>query len=291
MDTHNIKAFLLVAETGSFSQAAEKLHLTQPAVSKRVAALENQLDSILFDRIGKTISLTEAGTALLPHAESINQRIADAELSIRELSGVIAGKLSLATSHHIGLHKLPGVLRRFTETYPQVQLDIEFMDSEKAYEQIMRGKVELAVVTLAPVIDDCLQAASIWPDPLHIAISENHPLAKSSSIELIQLSEYPAILPDLNTYTGRIVKTLFQQQELSLDVSMSTNYLETIKMMVTIGLGWSILPASILTPPLLSIPLQEVQLERQLGYVYHRSRSLSNAAKAFITQLEESSSI
>lgn len=288
MDTQNLKAFLLVAETGSFSTAAEKLHLTQPAVSKRVAALEAQLNAMLFDRIGKSVSLTEAGRALLPHAQAISRDIENAQRSISELSGVIAGKLSLATSHHIGLHRLPDVLRQFSNTYPQVELDIEFMDSEKAYELIMRGKVELAVVTLAPVIDSSFHAASIWPDPLHIAIADSHPLANHQTVELQQLSEYPAILPDLNTYTGRIVKGLFQQHQLNLNISMSTNYLETIKMMVAIGLGWSILPAAMLEEaPLLSIPLQEIQLERQLGYVYHRSRSLSNAARAFIKQLEE----
>lgn len=286
MDTQHLKAFLLVAETGSFSIAADKLHLTQPAVSKRIAALETQLDAMLFDRIGKSVSLTEAGLALLPHAQIISRDIENAKRTVSELSGVVAGKLSMATSHHIGLHRLPRVLRQFSQAYPQVQLDIEFMDSEKAYELIMKGKVELAVVTLAPVIDSSFHAASVWTDPLHIAIADNHPLAKHQTIELQQLSAYPAILPDLNTYTGRIVKKLFQDHGLTLNISMSTNYLETIKMMVTIGLGWSILPATMLEAPLRSIPLKEIQLERQLGHIYHRSRSLSNAAQAFITTLE-----
>ena len=89
METQNLSAFLLVAETGSFSQAAEKLHLTQPAVSKRVALLEEQLGAELFDRIGRVISLTEAGEALLPHAKAVQQQLVQAEQSVRDLAVMV----------------------------------------------------------------------------------------------------------------------------------------------------------------------------------------------------------
>ena len=140
MDTQNLKAFLLVAETGSFSLAAQKLHLTQPAVSKRVAQLEEQLNVTLFDRIGRTINTTEAGDALLPHARAVQLELQAAEQSVRDLAGEVRGRLRLATSHHIGLHHLPPVLSYFSKTYPAVQLDIEFMDSEQAYELTLRGE-------------------------------------------------------------------------------------------------------------------------------------------------------
>jgi DNA-binding transcriptional LysR family regulator len=285
MDPQSLKAFLLVAETRSFSLAAERLHLTQPAVSKRVASLEKYLGNELFDRLGRKVSLTETGHALLPHAEAIFQSIQDAEIAVRDLSGTVTGSLSLATSHHIGLHKLPRVLKQFAQRYPAVSLDLEFMDSERAYDLMQRGKIELAVVTLDPNIDDSFEAVTIWPDPLHLAMSPDHPLANCSNISLQTLSEHPAILPGLNTYTGQIVKGLFDEEGLDLNVTMSTNYLETIKMMVSIGLGWSILPMGMLTPPIVSQSLGRKQLERQLGYVYHRKRSLSNAGNAFISEL------
>ena len=104
-DAGIIGANALVAETGSFSLAAEKLHLTQPAVSKRVALLEEQLGTGLFDRIGRNISLTEAGQALLPHALAVQRELDAAQQSVRDLSGAVAGELRLATSHHIGLHR------------------------------------------------------------------------------------------------------------------------------------------------------------------------------------------
>jgi DNA-binding transcriptional LysR family regulator len=285
VDTQNLRAFLMVAEHASFSAAAEQLHLTQPAVSKRVATLEQQLDAALFDRIGRRVSLTEAGAALLPHAQSIWLSLARAEQSVHDIAGGVAGRLKLGTSHHIGLHRLPPVLGRFSEAYPEVKLDIDFMDSEQAYEAIMRGSVELAVVTLAPETDSSMLAQPVWQDPLEFMASENHPLCKRDSVSLAELSEHPVILPGLNTYTGQIAKRLFDQQGLKLEVAMSTNYLETIRMMASIGLGWTILPRSMLAPPLQAIAVPIATPQRVLGYIYHRGRSLSNAARAFIAEL------
>jgi DNA-binding transcriptional LysR family regulator len=287
MDTQNLRAFMMVAEHASFSVAAQQLHLTQPAVSKRVAALEHQLGTALFDRIGRRVSLTEAGTALLPHARTVWHSLELAEQSVKDLSGAVAGKLKLGTSHHIGLHRLPPVLRRFSERHPSVKLDIDFLDSERAYEEIMRGSVELAVVTLAPEHDASMLAKPIWPDPLAFMAAETHPLCTRDSVSLQELSEHAVILPGLNTYTGQIAKNLFDREGLKLDVAMSTNYLETIRMMASIGLGWTILPRSMLDGQLKAIHVPITPPQRVLGYIYHHGRSLSNAAQAFVKELTE----
>jgi DNA-binding transcriptional LysR family regulator len=287
MDTQNLKAFVLVAETGSFSNAAARLHLTQPAVSKRIALLEQQLETELFDRIGRNVSLTEAGRALLPHARTISNQLADAEQSVRDLSGRVSGKLLLATSHHIGLHRLPPVLSLFSKTCPGVNIDIEFMDSEQAYELVMQGKVELAVVTLAPTSEPSIITRPLWQDPLNFMVAKDHELAAMKKTDLKRLSTSPAILPGLNTYTGQIVKRLFDRHELPLQVSMATNYLETLRMMATVGLGWTVLPDSMQDETLAIIAVPEIKIDRTLGLVYHRGRSLSRAARAFIEILED----
>src|SRR5690606_14764761 len=111
LDTQHLQAFVAVAETGSFSAAGERLHLTQPAISKRIAILEQQLASSLFDRVGRKISLTQAGLSLLPNAKRILQDVADAHRAVTDLRGEVRGQLSIATSHHIGLHRLPLTLR------------------------------------------------------------------------------------------------------------------------------------------------------------------------------------
>jgi len=281
METQNLRAFILVAETGSFSLAAEQLHLTQPAVSKRIALLEEQLGSTLFDRIGRNISMTEAGQALLPHARAVARELRAAEQSVRDLAGEVDGRLHLATSHHIGLHRLPPVLSHFSKAFPSVQVDIDFMDSEQAYELIMQGKAELAVVTLAPRSENSLITLPVWHDPLDFMVGTGHALAGTGELDLASLSLHPAVLPGLGTYTGQIVKTLFDQHGLALQVSMATNYLETIRMMASVGLGWTVLPRSMADDSLSTLPIQEANIERTLGVVHHRGRSLSRAAMAF----------
>lgn len=287
MDLQNLRAFIAVAENGSFSLAAEKLHLTQPAVSKRIAQLEEHLGAALFDRIGRNTSITEAGAALLPHARVVQVQVQAAEQSVRDLAGDVAGRLSLATSHHIGLHRLPPVLSSFSGDYPGVQIDIDFMDSEQAYDLILHGEIELAVVTLSPEQVPKLVTKAVWDDPLDFMAQHEHPLAQAGSLALESLSSHPAILPGLNTYTGQIVKRLFDQRNLPLTISLATNYLETIRMMASVGLGWTVLPRSMRDETLCSLPVKDANISRELGVVYHEGRSLSRAARAFMATLEQ----
>ena len=282
IDIDGIKAFVTVADARSFSIAANKLHLTQPAVSKRIALLESQMGVRLFDRIGRTVNLTEAGRALEPRARDILMNIEDTQREISNLAGNIGGQLSLATSHHIGLWRLPQVLRTFSQRYPDVSLDLHFMDSEVAHEQIVQGNLELGIITLAPKSHDRLTAIPVWRDQLVFMCAADHPLAAHDKVYIEQLPDYPAILPDMSTFTGRIVKSLFEERGLGLDVSMSTNYLETIKMLISVGLGWSVLPISMLDSSLKVVNVPNVTIERQLGVIHHVQRTLSNAGKAFL---------
>ena len=119
MEIDNLKAFLAVTETGSFSQAANRMNLTQPAISKRVAQLEKQLGALLFDRIGRSVHLTEAGNSLAYRANLILQQVEDTERAIRNLNWKFGGQFSLATSHHPGLWRLPRALSRDIAKHPE----------------------------------------------------------------------------------------------------------------------------------------------------------------------------
>lgn len=286
MDMQSLRAFLVVTETGSFSAAAIQLHLTQPAVSKRIALLERTIGARLFDRIGRTVNLTEAGRVLIPRARLILFNIEDSKRAIHNLSGNITGKLALATSHHIGLWRLPPLLREFSTQHPDVTLDLHFMDSEIAHELILQGNLEIGVITLAPSPHERLQSIPIWNDRLIFIVANEHPLAQRDLLTLEELAEFPAILPDLSTYTGRIVQNLFHKQNLNLRISMSTNYLETIKMLISIGLGWSVLPVTMLDEKFHALVVEDVHIKRDLGYIYHIHRTISNAGMAFIEMLK-----
>lgn len=285
MDISNLSAFIAVAENASFSLAAERLYLTQPAISKRIASLEQSLNARLFDRIGRTVQLTEAGLALLPHARHILTEIDDASRKLSNLHSEVSGHLTLATSHHIGLHRLPSILRTFTKTYPQVNLDIHFLDSEKAYEEVLHGQAELAIITLAPQTPPPLKAINLWTDHLDFVCSIDNPLNQYESISLSTLSQYPAIFPGIGTFTHGIIKDCFNNAKLTPNITMSTNYMETIKMLVSIGLAWSVLPRTMMDKNLIKLNLPDISLSRQLGYLYHTERTLSNATTKLIALL------
>lgn len=288
MDIDGLKAFLAVSESGSFSVAADRLHLTQPAVSKRIAQLEQQLDARLFDRIGRSIRLTETGQALNSRAQLIMQQVEDTERAIRNLNGDISGQLSLATSHHVGLWRLPSVLRAYISAHPRVTLDLHFMDSEVAHERIIQGELEMAIATLAPTSHERLVTEPVWRDELVFVTAKQHPLSQAGRLELADLAQYSAILPDMTTFTGRIVKGMFEEHDLPLTVGMSTNYLETIKMLIGVGLGWSVLPKTMTDEDIDLLDIAE-PIERTLGVIHHVNRTLSNAGQAFIELLRADS--
>ena len=117
-------------------------------------------------------------------------------------------------------------------------------------------------------------------------VAVDHPLAAATDIDIQSLAQHPAILPSMSTFTRRIVESLFQERTLNIEVPISTNYLETIKMMASIGLGWTVLPATMLDSEVVELPIRDVSLNRHLGVVYHPGHSLSNAAKAILDLLE-----
>jgi DNA-binding transcriptional LysR family regulator len=288
MDLSQLRTFVAVAQWSSFSTAAAELHLSQPAISKRIGNLEMQLGTRLFDRIAREVRLTEPGRVLLARAEAILREVQDTETLVRNLTGDVSGSLSIATSHHVGLHRLPPVLRAFSDRHPQVHLDLDFLDSEPAHDLVLHGDSELGVVTLAPAGHPRLAYEVLWPDPLCFVVARDHPLASREHGSLREFCLHPVVLPGMSTYTGRIIVALFEQRGLELEVSMSTNYLETIRMLVSVGLGWSVLPETMVDETLATIPVPEAKgLERTLGVVVHPDRTLSNAANAFLEVLRE----
>lgn len=280
LELSNLHAFVAVARSGSFSMAAENLHLTQPAVSRRIAALETELGQRLFDRIGRFTGLTEAGRVLLPKAEALLDQSADLRRSLANLAHQVSGPLAIGTSHHIGLHRLPPVLRRYHREYPLVQLDIRFLDSESGCAEVERGSLDLAIVTLPNDPRPNLELTRVWEDPLHIAIARDHPLAGRERVSLAELLGHPAVLPARGTYTRQILEQALGSDAVRVRARLATNYLETLRMLVSIGLGWSLLPACLLGDDLEPVPIRGLVLSRDLGLVRHRGRTLSNAAQA-----------
>ncbi|MGO1693125.1 MAG: LysR family transcriptional regulator [Marinobacter sp.] len=294
MDSNALKAFLTIVDQGSFSEAAEQLHLTQPAISKRLAALENQLGTTLVDRSHRQIRLTESGSRLLPHARMILDEIHNARIALSPGSGLIEGELHIIASHHIGLHHLPKWLRRFKREYPQVTINLQFMESDAAYEQMRKRNADLAFVTLSDSMLPNFHVFAQWPDPMAFVVGTDHPLASLPTPKLADLAKHPALLPDTSTSTYRVVSRLFLEANLPLQPQMPTNYLETLKMMTSVGLGWSVLPLrmvdeslKVLEGVLAKGTEAENSVTRVLGGIGLTGRQPSNAAKALLAIVQE----
>ena len=285
MHLDELESFIQVARLRSFSAAAQQLHISQPAMSKRIQSLESHLGVSLFDRLGKRVRLTPAGELLVGKANAILDLSRDMERDVGNLAQTVKGRLSMATSHHIGLHRLSPVLQRFTQQYPEVELDIQFEDSEVAHKLVRAGDIELAVVTLNPAGEQeqpDLDTKTIWQDPL--CFVNARPLPDVTSLG--QLASLPCILPGPNTFTGRIVTERFASEGLELNPALSTNYLETISMLVSVGVGWSVLPQT-MTIELQQLSPQCAPITRTLGCVTHSKRTLSNSASAFLQVLSD----
>ncbi len=233
------------------------------------------------------MDLTESGKTLLPLAEKILAEFEDAKRQLNNLSGQVSGRLSLAASHHISLHRLPESLRTFTQRYPQVELDLRFYESEVAYEAVVRGDIELALITLSPESDPRICSEVLWLDKLYYTVSDQHPLAKINRPAFETINSYPGILPAPDTFTSLIVQDHLAQYGLTPNIGISTNYLDTIRMMVSIGLGWSLLPETLIDDGLVILDTPSQSIERSLGYIYHRDRTLSNAARELVALLKK----
>jgi len=288
MDIQNIRAFLMVAETESFSRAAEKLFITQPAISKRIATLEYSLDCQLFDRLGKNVQLTQAGKALIPSYQRILTEIEESRHIISNLRTRVSGHLNFGTSHHIGLHRLPPILKQYTHQYPDVELDIQFMDSEQAAALILKGNIELALITLPEDIEAPLTTIPIWTDAMQCVVAKSHVLAKQKTVTLKQLSEHGVLLQAPSTHTRDIIDQTLKLKT-NIKIIMESNYLETIKAMIQNDLGWGVLPESMIDSSLHRLNIKGAEMERNLGVLLHASRTLSSPANALLETLKNSS--
>lgn len=286
LNTTNLITFVTVMQVGSISGAAEKLFITQPAVSKRIRNLEDEFKITLFDTVGRGIVPTQAASEMLPHAKRWLEDYENFKINLQHSKHIISGKLVIGTSHHIGLHHLAPVLKHFIQSYPAVQLDVRFVDSEQAHKSVLDGDLSLAFMTLPPVYDKRLTYHTLWSDPLYFMTGTLSPLAKKTSVTLEQLARYPAILPSANTFTSQITLAEFAKHNLKPYATMSTNPLESIRMLVSVGLGWSVLPQTLISQDLERINMADnIELQRYLGVVINPKLTPSSSVTALLNLL------
>ncbi|WP_251359645.1 LysR family transcriptional regulator [Kangiella sp. TOML190] len=284
MDTELLKSFLTLVRLESFTLAAKELQLTQPALSKRIKRLETIIGSNLFDRVGNQVALTQAGELLAQKAPQLLNNINNSIQEIRDLSGRTSGHLNIATSHYIGLHYLPWHLEQFVSEFPQVDLNIDFIDSGLAYEQVLSGDIELAMVTFPHTQDPRLKHLKVWQERMQIACHPAHPLTNEPD-PITALANYTSLLPPAHTFPRELFEHNLQELGAAHGRVKTANYLEVIAKLAASKMGWTILPEALIEPPLIALT-HETNSFRQMGIIHRSNKSLSNAAKAFINLLQ-----
>jgi DNA-binding transcriptional LysR family regulator len=290
MNFYQLTYFKKVSETRNISRAAEELLITQPAVSKQIRALEEELGERLFDRIGKKVLLTRAGAILYAHTDRILRSIQEAKAAVRDISKECSGELVVGTSDHISLHRLPDVLKSYIAAYPKVDLKLRCHRSETILDMVNKNLVDLGVITL-PSSGRGLISRVIWHDPMSLVFPGNHPLRSLKTIRLRDVVRYGMILPESGTTTRQVIDSAFMKKNLQMNVTMEVAYIETIKVLVKVGLGISVLPDKavedeVAAGTLFRSAIQDAGFSRSLGVLYLKDKFISRPAAEFLRSLE-----
>jgi DNA-binding transcriptional LysR family regulator len=290
MNFYQLTYFKKVSETGSISRAAEELLITQPAVSKQILALEEELGEKLFDRIGKKMFLTRAGQLLYSRAEKILRSVDEARTAVKDMSAECSGELLIGTSDHISIHRLPGVLKSYITAFPKVDLKLRCHRSETILEMIGNNLLDLGVITL-PRVPPQIISKTIWKDPMSLVFLKGHPLGLLKTVKLRDTIKYGMILPDMGTETRKMIESAYRGKRLNTNVTMEVAYIETIKSLVKSGLGISILPdkaveAEVKSGVLIKSGIADASFSRNLGVIHLKDKFLSRPAMEFLKLLE-----
>lgn len=243
MRLEQLRAFLAIAETGNFQQAARKCGITQSTISRQIQALETDLELLLFHRSGQT-RLTLAGERLLPRLRKI---VREWEEALEELADLKAGKqpeLCVAAIHSVCAHYLPPVLQRFCQDYPEVQLRVTSLGSDRSLKVLKDGLVDLAIVmnnrflTTSPemVVD------VLYEEPIQVLMGVDHPLTQYETVPWQELAHYAQVVFKDGYGMQRLVQEQFKRQGITLKVALELNTLDAFRGVIRQGNLIALLP-------------------------------------------------
>ncbi len=286
METDLLKTFSTVAESRSFSKAAEKLYSTQSTVSRQIARLEEMLDARLFVRYGRHVELTTAGEMLLPLANAIVTRTEDAIGIIREQAGGGPSTVHFGAVPMVMAHILIPVLAPFIAAYPEMCIDLMEKDDTQLEEAVLSGELDCGVMT--PWGSSRVSAYHLLTEEILMVVPRDHPLAARRSVPYKVAASETILLPRATLHVNNLIVEGFRKRGLTPRFSSRCNYPELNKELVRKGLGIAPMPMTLCTPFLLeglaAIPFEE-PLTRDLHLIYPQDRPLSAAARALIAYI------
>ncbi|MBQ16844.1 MAG: hypothetical protein CMJ65_06940 [Planctomycetaceae bacterium] len=293
MELRHLRTFVVAAETGNFTRTAERLEVSQAAVSQHVAVLESHYGQPLFDRAGRQMILTVAGHRLFDHARAVLDRLAEAEADIAGCETVVSGLLRIASSTVPAEWWLPDLLAGFRAVFPEVRESVTVSDSHAAAAAVAGGQADVGVVGELPGID-LLSARAVAEDELVLVVGRDHPLAGRRSISLRQLIQLPLIVRGAGSGSQRCVDEALQVRGVhrdELDIWMETNSADATRSAVARGLAAAFLSRAAVADDLeigrlVRVPVREVRPRRQLYLVTATDRVIGSPLREFLSFAE-----
>jgi DNA-binding transcriptional LysR family regulator len=291
MKIESLKVFCDLAETQSFTKAAQVNEVTQSAVSQQITALERLFKSLLVERGKRKFRLTPEGDLLYEHSKQILETYAWLQAKLKEASEVVSGTIRLATVYSIGLHDLPPYLKKFLKSYPGANVHVEYRHARQIYEDIFSNVVDLGLVAY-PARARNLEVVPLRKDPLVLICHPNHPFAKRKSLKLKALDGQKFVGFQRDIPTRKALDRLFKEHHLTVDYVTEFDNVETVKRAVEIDYGLAIVPMTtigqeVANQTLVALHFEEGDFARPLALIHTRSKALSPAMKKLIALLKE----
>ncbi len=293
MEDHKLKVFCTVAETKSFSKTSEIIHLTQPAVSLQIQALEEKYETKLFDRSSSTVTLTPSGEILYKYAKEILALYSSAEKAIGKQTAIVKGSLTIGAGSNIGNYILPSVITEFQNMHPKIKLYLLVGNTKRVMELLNAGNIDLGLVE-GDVAKQKMIVKRLISDELLLIVSPGHAWAKRKEVSISELSKEPFIIREAGSGTRQIIEKFLGRHGLSLhDMRISTvlGSTEAIKDAVENGLGISIISrwaarkeSKYGTLHLLGI--KEEKMIRDFSLVMNKNSVTSSSLEEFLTFLK-----
>ena len=291
MQIESLKVFCDLAETESFTKAAQINGVTQSAVSQQISSLERTFKSLLIERSKKKFRLTREGQVLYDYSKQIIQTYESLHSKLQELKDIISGTIRVATIYSIGLHDLPPYIKKFMKVYPTVNVHVEYRRANQVYEDVLGNVVDLGLVAY-PVKDAKLEIIPLRKEPLVLICHPQHAFSKLKAIKLKQLigQKFIGFEPDIPT--RKALDKILKEYDVSVNNVMEFDNIETVKRAVEIDAGVSIVPQGTVTQEvakqtLAAVPLEDGSFFRPLAALYKKNKVLSPAMKQFLTLLKE----
>ena len=286
MELHQLRYFTAVADTSSFSRAAERCHVSQPSLSQQILKLESELGGRLFDRLGRSVRLTELGQAFLPRARSVLHELSTAKDEVTERLESEAGPVVIGAIPTIGPYWLPPRLATFSRKFPKIHLTIAEEITPVLLERLRSGSVDLAILAL-PIRGHEFDAQSLFSERLFAALPKNHKLARRPSLRLTDLRTEPFLfLRDGHCFRDASVAAC-DRARLDPRVVFESGHLASLLPMVGAGMGVSLVPEMAVdkSEPCRFVRIADPQATRTIAAVVLRGRSLTRASRALLAHL------